>query len=86
MQASFTVGRRTSENMLILISLASAVRDEPPAIATATAVSQATVQVLRVTARASEADWRSADAHHKSEVLIKEKDGGRTRLRLIEYQ
>jgi hypothetical protein len=37
-------------------------------------------------ARASEADWIRADARQTREILVKEKDGSTTRLRLIEYQ
>jgi hypothetical protein len=36
-------------------------------------------------ARASEADWKRADARQTREILVKEKDGS-TILRLIEYQ
>jgi len=68
--------------VLFLVPLASAPPAPPAAIATA----QATVRVLRRVARASEADWKRADAHQTREILVKEKDGSTTRLRLIEYQ
>lgn len=44
------------------------------------------MRVLRRVARASEADWKRADARQTREILVKEKDGSTTRLRLIEYQ
>jgi hypothetical protein len=68
--------------MLLLVPLASAASEPAPATASA----QATVQVLRRVARASDADWKRADARQTREVLVKEKDGTTTRLRLIEYQ
>ena len=81
-QHRFSNGRGTSDNVLLLLSLAVAVGDAPAPTANA----QAMVRVLRRTARASEADWKRAVPLHKSEILIKEKDGRTTRLRLVEYE
>lgn len=44
------------------------------------------MRVVRQAARASAAEWKRADARHTRELLIKEKDGTTTRVRLIEYQ
>ena len=68
--------------VLLLVPLASAASQPPPAVATA----HATVRVVGRAAHASEADWKRADARHTRELLVKEKDGSTTRLRLIEYQ
>lgn len=91
-QRSFTDRRATSGDVLLLLSLASAVADAPAARPTptrggvATVTATATVRVLRGVARASESDWQRTDPRQQSELLIKEKDGRTTRLRLIEYQ
>jgi hypothetical protein len=45
----------------------------------------ATVRILQ-SVSASERDWRAAPAIHRRQILVREKDGRLTQVRVIEYE
>jgi len=69
--------------MIALILLGAAVIVEPRPQPRPQAI--ATVRILRPLS-ASEKDWLSGSAAHRREIMVREKDGRLTAVRLIEHE
>lgn len=69
--------------MLLLLALASASSQVPEAVHIV-AEAKATVRIVSAVSAAEE--WKSSETKHKREILIRERDGRTTRLRLIEHE